>query len=96
MPSVNPQFWLREVLIKVNVLTLLAVHGNLCLALRHPQNTGETRDLVLNFCKQIGEELVLLGALTPEQLEEAYKEESEEGTPELLDEMATGGGIERG
>ncbi len=88
MPSVNPQFWLREVLIKVNVLTLLAVHGNLCLALRHPQNLGESRDLVLNFCKQIGEELVLLGALTPEQLKDAYKEESEEGTPELLDEMA--------
>lgn len=75
MPSTNPQFWLREVLVKVNVLTLMAVHGNLLLALRHPQNTGESRDLVLNFCKQIGEELVLLGALTPEQLEEAYKAE---------------------
>ena len=87
MPSTNPQFWLREVLVKVNVLTLMAVHGNLLLALRHPRNLGESRDLVLNFCKQIGEELVLLGALTPEQLEEAYREEAEEGTPELLDEV---------
>lgn len=88
MPSANPQFWLREVLVRVNVLTLMAVHGNLLLALRHPLNLGESRDLVLNFCKQIGEELVLLGALTPEQLKEAYRMEAEEGTPELLDEMA--------
>lgn len=90
MTSANPQFWLREVLIKVNVLTLMAVHGNLCLALRHPRNLGESRDLVLNFCKQIGEELVLLGAMTPEQLKEAYRMEAEEGTPELLEEMANG------
>lgn len=82
MPSNNPQFWLREVLVKVNILTLMAVHGNLLLALRHPQNTGEPRDLVLNFCKQIGEELVLLGAMTPEQLEEAYMiEAKEKNTP---------------
>lgn len=75
MAPTNPQFWLREVLVKVNVLTLLAVHNNLLLALRHPQNTGEPRDLVLKFAKEIGEELVLLGALTPEQLEEMYKVE---------------------
>lgn len=78
MAPTNPQFWLREVLVKVNVLTLMAVHNNLLLALRHPQNTGEPRDIVLNFCKQVGEELVLLGALTPEQLEEMYIIEAKE------------------
>ncbi len=84
-PSENPQFWLKEVTINLNVITLLAVHGNLLLALRHPENLGQTRAIVLNFAKQIGEQLVILGAITPEQLEEAYEVESEAGTPELLD-----------
>ena len=88
MPPVNPQFWRKEVTINLNVITLMAVHGNLLLALRHPQNIGESRDLIIDFVKQIGEELVLLGALAPEQLKEAYTVESERGIPELLDGMA--------
>ena len=88
MPPVNPEFWRKEVTINLNVITLMAVHGNLLLALRHPQNIGESRDLIIDFCKQIGEELVLLGAMAPEQLNEAYRVESENGIPELLDEMA--------
>lgn len=88
MPPVNPQFWRKEVTINLNVITLMAVHGNLLLALRHPQNIGESRDLVIDFCKQIGEELVLLGAMAPEQLKLAYTVESERGIPELLDGMA--------
>ena len=87
MSPVNPQFWLKETTIKLNVITLLAVHGNLLLALRHPQNLGESRDLVIDFCRQIGEELVLLGAMAPETLKEAYTVESENGTPELLEGM---------
>lgn len=78
MTSTNPQFWLREVLVKVNILTLMAVHNNLLLALRHPQNLGEPRDLVLKFAKEIGEELVLLGAIAPEQLQEMYMIEAKE------------------
>lgn len=88
MPPVNPHFWRKEVTINLNVITLMAVHGNLLLALRHPQNIGESRDLVIDFLKQIGEELVLLGAMAPEQLKMAYKVESERGIPELLNEMA--------
>ena len=88
MPPVNPQFWRKEVTINLNVITLMAVHGNLLLALRHPRNQGESRDLIIDFCKQIGEELVLLGAMAPEQLKEVYMVESERGIPELLDGMA--------
>lgn len=87
MPPVNPHFWRKEITIKLNVITLMAVHGNLLLALRHPQNRGESRDLVIDFLKQIGEELVLLGAMAPEQLKMAYKVESEKGIPELLKDM---------
>ncbi len=88
MPPVNPQFWHIEVTIKLNVITLMGVHGNLLLALRHPQNHGESRNLVIDFLKQIGEELVLIGAMAPEQLKMAYKVESERGIPELLDGRA--------
>ena len=105
MPPVNPQFWLKDVTIRLNVITLMAVHGNLLLALRRrehwcdprrracnllldPQNLGESRRIVINFIKEIGEQLVLLGAMTPEQLEEAYIVESKAGTPELLHEIA--------
>jgi len=87
MPPVSPEFWLKDVTIKLNIITLMGVHGNLLLALRHPLNTGESRDLIIDFCKQIGEELVLLGAMAPEQLKKAYKEESEKGIPELLKDM---------
>lgn len=88
MPPVNPQFWRKEVTINLNVITLMAVHGNLLLSLRHPQNIGESRDLVIDFVKQIGEELVILGAMAPEQLKMAYTVESDHGIPELLDGMA--------
>lgn len=88
MQPVNPEFWRKEVTINLNVITLMAVHGNLLLALRHPRNQGTSRDLIIDFCKQIGEELVLLGAMAPEQLKEAYRVEYENGIPELLDGMA--------
>jgi hypothetical protein len=42
-------------------------------------NRGESRDHIINFIKQIGEELVLLGAMAPEQLKEAYRVERNAG-----------------
>lgn len=89
MPPDTPEFWFKDVTIKLNVITLMAVHGNLLLALRHPMNRGESRDYIITFIKQIGEELVLLGAMAPEQLNEAYRVESENETPELLTDTST-------
>jgi len=89
IPPVSPEFWHKDVTIKLNVITLMAVHGNLLLALRHPLNHGESRENIIEFVKQIGEELVLLGALAPEQLHGAYKVEAENGTPDLLKDTMT-------
>lgn len=61
----------------------MAVHGSLCLALRHPQNRGAARPLVVAFTKSLGEWLVHCGALTPEQLVEAQQLEAEEGSADL-------------
>lgn len=67
----GPGFWLMKVEIETDILTLLAVHGNLCLSLRHPGNQGMSRDKAICFVKALGKHLVNLGALTPEQLKEA-------------------------
>lgn len=71
MPQPNPAFWKKRVTIETDVITLLAMYGNLCLALRHPENKGESRALIMHLVREIGEELVLLGAITQEQLREA-------------------------
>lgn len=80
----DPNFWFKEVSIRTNVLTLLALRGNLLLALRHPGNVGITRDMIFALCKDIGEQLVFIGAITPEELEATYMEESIAGTPEFM------------
>jgi hypothetical protein len=69
--------------VKANLLTWITVHGNLCLALRHPQNIGSSRKLAVEFTKALGKALVEWGALTPEQLEETEKLEAEAGSSEF-------------
>jgi len=64
--------------ITTNQLTWLAVHGNICLALRHPQNIGASRPLVEKFVKELGKKLVEWRVVTQEELEAAEKLEREE------------------
>lgn len=64
--------------ITTNQLTWLAIHGNLCLALRHPQNKGASRQLVINFVNHLGSKLVEWQVITIEELEAAHKLEREE------------------
>lgn len=71
--------------VSASLLTWITVHGNLCLALRHPQNRGPSRKLAVEFTKALGKALVEWGALTPEQLKEAEKLEAEEGSSEFAE-----------
>jgi hypothetical protein len=77
--------WLAktEGTVKANLLTWITVHGNLCLALRHPLNIGPSRKWAVEFTKALGKALVEWGALTPEQLEETEKLEAEAGSSEF-------------
>lgn len=59
----------------------MAVHGNLCLALRHPSNTGPSRLLVQDFVGQLGQHLVAVGILTPSELAEVQRVEAEAQRP---------------
>jgi hypothetical protein len=45
--------WLAktEGTVKASLLTWITVHGNLCLALRHPQNRGPSREWAVGFTK---------------------------------------------
>lgn len=77
--TTDPAFWKSSVEVRMDILTLMAVHGSLCLTLRHPAFQGSSRKLVEAFKSQVGEYLVTLGALTPEQLRKAELLEAPEG-----------------
>lgn len=66
--------------LEINLLSLMAIHGLLCLALRHPKITeGTVRSIGLKFIEDAGRMLVRGGLLTEEELEEVHRVEEEEG-----------------
>lgn len=70
--------------IEISPSLMLAMHGYLCLALRHPGTKSlNTRSMVVDFVKQLGENLVKLKLITPEALRECQKIEAKEGSPDL-------------
>jgi len=75
----------KKAAISVPLITWVAIHGNLCLALRHPENVGDLRKLVLNFVKELGQFLVRCKVYTKSQLEAIEKVEIEEGSIDFAD-----------
>lgn len=73
----------KKAQVEANLLTWITIHGNLCLALRHPQNRGPSRVYAVAFVKEIGRMLVEHGAITEEQLRKIEKLEAEEGSPDI-------------
>lgn len=69
--------------VTANLLTWITVYGNVCLALRHPQNKGPSRGYAVEFVKKLGRALVEWGALTEEELKDAEKLEREEGARDI-------------
>lgn len=62
--------------VEADLLTWMAVHGNLLLALRHPQNCGPAGQLVADFAKKLGEMLVEGGIITQAELDYTHQVES--------------------
>lgn len=76
----DPAFWMKEseITFLFKTINLMALHGFLCLALRHPGTKDHScRPAIEGLVKQIGKVLVDLGALSPEQLAEIQKTEQE-------------------
>lgn len=77
---VNGHNWTEQFQITFvfNPLNLMAMHGFLCLALRHPGTKDHAcRSAIVELVKQIGRTLIDLGVLTPEQLTQIEKIEAE-------------------
>jgi hypothetical protein len=67
----NPACARVPILVEAEALTWMAVHGNLCLSLRHPQNQGPSRALIADVIRDIGDALVNSGLLTRAEIDQA-------------------------
>jgi hypothetical protein len=67
----------QRVMVEVDLLTWMAVHGNLLLALRHPHNVGLSGQRVQDFVCELGEMLVKEGLLSRAELDHVMKVESD-------------------
>lgn len=80
----NPAVALEKTKVEATLLDWMTVHGNLCLALRHPQNSGPSRATVVKMIHVLGKLLVDKGMLTQEELNFATRVEREQYGLETL------------
>ena len=78
----------RRVYLNLSIHDLLAIHGNLCLGLRHPDNTGPTRQIAYNVVQTI-EKIFKETGMPDDVLMEIHKVESEE-TMKLMEAKQKG------
>jgi hypothetical protein len=62
---------LEKATLEFSMLQWMAIHGNLCLALRHPNNTGASRALVATAIDEISKLIVARGLLTQAEIDAA-------------------------
>jgi hypothetical protein len=70
MPSEDPAVWQQRVALNMSLFQVMAVHGHLLLALRHPgaQAPGLTREAVEDTVAILSRMLVAYGGLTEAEL----------------------------
>ena len=66
--------------VEADLLTWMAIHGNLCLALRHPGNQGPSAQLVSDFAHALLAMLIDRGLLSPAEADQVSRVEVEETT----------------
>jgi hypothetical protein len=69
----------RRVYLNLSIHDLLAIHGNICLGLRHPDNTGTTSQIAYNVVTTI-EKIFKETGMSDDVLAEIHKVEAEETT----------------
>jgi hypothetical protein len=74
---------LERATLDASLLEWMAIHGNLCLALRHPENSGGSRALVVKAIDQIGKLLVERGLLSQAEIDQATRIERPFGLEHL-------------
>jgi hypothetical protein len=61
----------------LSILDLIAIHGNICLGLRHPDNTGPTRQIAENVIDTI-EQIFKDTGMEDDVIAEIHQVEAEE------------------
>jgi len=64
--------------VEADMQTWLLVHGYLCLALRHPNATGQSRADMVTFVRELGRVFVETGLLTLEEMRLMQQVEEQE------------------
>ena len=67
-----------QIEIEADAFTWMTVHGNLCLGLRHPNNTGPSRKIVENFVEALEAMLVKSGLLSEEDVVSIHQVERQQ------------------
>ena len=85
--------WLREnaerrVCLEFKILDLVAIHGNICLGLRHPDNTGPTSQIADNVVQTI-EKIFKETGMSDDVLMEIHQVEAYE-TAKLMEAKTKG------
>jgi hypothetical protein len=78
VPALSPDKLLELVLVEESLFVWMAIHGNLCLALRHPANRGASRHYIESFVHKLGQLLIEKGVFTAEEIATAQVLEQEE------------------
>lgn len=61
---------------RMDGLTLLALHGACCLGLRHPEFKGPSRNIVLKFVNMAEGRLIGIGALNKKDVRNIHRTEN--------------------
>jgi len=64
--------------LQISALHLIAVHGNVCLGLRHPKNTGPNRKLAIEFLNYAEAKLKDAGIIDDDDIKRIHKLEQKE------------------
>jgi len=67
----------RYLQVEMNLGRWLAIHGYLCLALRHPQTTGPSRQIALDLVGDLEAAFLSLGLLDQEDINLIHKVEQD-------------------
>jgi hypothetical protein len=94
-PCEDTAFWAQDIALHVPLYVAMAMHGYLCLALRHP-GTRElsNRPVAVRAVTRLGQLFVQHGALTAEELAALEQLEAEEGGLQPDEPMDTTAGTE--
>jgi len=73
----------KPVVLELTAIEVLAIHGNLALALRHPENRGVSRSMMLRILEELTRILLHEGVLTHKLLEQMQHDEIDHGSADL-------------